>query len=106
MAILHTTAAAALGALAAAVNLSTPSPVASAIPSQVPSAPCYNGIAPINPYIANCAIPYRPPHVRGGAPDQTALLNCGAGSAMLRGLCLSAYVNGGVYPGFVGGPDD
>lgn len=79
------------------------SPVASAAPSPIPAAPCYNGIAPFNPYIDNCAIPQRPPRVLGSAPDQTALLNCSVGSSVLRAVCLSQYVNGGTYPGFVVG---
>lgn len=66
-------------------------------------APCYNGIAPFNPYIDNCAIPNRPPHVLGGAPDQTAILNCSVGGAAWRAVCLSQYVNGGPYAGIAVG---
>lgn len=69
-------------------------PVASADPSPAPSAPCYNGVTPWNPYMNNCGIPNRPPHIRGAAPDQTALINCSAGSRAARALCLSQYVNG------------
>ena len=64
----------------------------------LPVAPCYNGLTPFNPYVDNCAIPQRPPNVVGGAPDQTALLNCSVGGQLLRALCLSQYVNGG--PGY------
>lgn len=63
--------------------------VASASPGQ----PCYDGISPLNPYANNCALPSRPPHIRGAAPDQTALLNCGVGSRAMRAICLSNYVN-------------
>jgi hypothetical protein len=75
-------------------------PVASASPDQ-PTAPCYNGVFPLNPYVDNCALPSRPPRVLGSAPDQTALLNCNIGSDALRAQCLSLYVNGGYgwYPG-------
>ncbi len=78
-------------------------PVASAAPDPGPAAPCYNGIAPFNPYVDNCALPQRPPHIRGAAPDQTAILNCSVGSRILRAVCLSQYVNGGTYPGFAVG---
>ena len=62
-------------------------------------APCYNGIAPLNPYVNNCGLQPRPPRVLGSAPDQTAILNCDFGS--WRAQCLSLYVNGGYgwYPG-------
>ncbi len=72
-------------------------PVAYAGPAQ-PLTPCFNGLTPFNPYVDNCGIPYRPPHAVGAAPDQTALLNCGVGSQLLRAICLSQYVNGG--PGY------
>lgn len=74
-------------------------PAASADSSQMPAAPCYNGITPFNPYANNCAIPSRPSRVLGSAPDQTAVLNCSVGSRMLRAICLSQFVNGGPYPG-------
>lgn len=80
---------------------------ASADSDAIPVAPCYNGVAPLNPYIDNCAIPNRPPHILGAAPDQTAILNCNFGSGAWRAVCLSQYVNGGNYggyPGFVLGP--
>ena len=64
-----------------------------------PAAPCYNGIAPMNPYVDNCAIPNRPPRVLGSAPDQTAILNCSVGGSAWRALCLSQFVNGGPLPG-------
>ena len=102
MATLRRTAAGAFGVLAAAAALLTAAP-ASAAPDQVPTAPCYNGIAPFNPYIDNCAIPQRPPHILGAAPDQTAILNCSVGGATWRAVCLSQYVNGGPYPGFAVG---
>lgn len=88
------------GAAALAACVLAGAPVGSADPGPLPSAPCYNGIAPFNPYVNNCAIPSRPPHILGAAPDQTAILNCSVGSRMLRAICLSQYVNGGPYPGF------
>ena len=88
----------AVGAVAAATAVFTAAP-ASADPDPVPTAPCYNGIAPFNPYIDNCAIPNRPPRVLGSAPDQTAILNCSIGGAAWRAVCLSQFVNGGPYPG-------
>jgi hypothetical protein len=95
---------AAIGTVAAAVAVVGTSPVASAAPDQTPSAPCYNGIAPFNPYIDNCALPNRPPRVLGSAPDQTAILNCSVGGSAWRAICLSQFVNGGPYAGIaVGG---
>ncbi len=77
-------------------------PVAGVSADQMPEAPCYNGITPVNPYANNCALTQRPPRVMGSAPDQTALLNCGVGSQALRAICLSQYVNGGnQYPGVI-----
>jgi hypothetical protein len=89
-----------LGAVAAAGALAAP-PLASAAPVPTPQAPCYNGITPFNPYADNCALPSRPPHVLGSAPDQTAILNCSVGGQAWRAVCLSQYVNGGpgMYPG-------
>jgi hypothetical protein len=87
------------GAAALTVSVFSVAPVASADPAPVPSAPCYNGITPFNPYVDNCAIPSRPARILGSAPDQTALLNCSVGSRLLRALCLSQFVNGGPYPG-------
>ena len=89
-----------LGAVALAASVLAMPPVASASPGPLPSAPCYNGITPFNPYVDNCAIPSRPPHILGAAPDQTAILNCSVGSQILRALCLSQYVNGGPLPVF------
>ena len=90
-----------LGAAALAAAVLAVAPVASAAPGPLPSAPCYNGITPFNPYVDNCAIPSRPPHILGAAPDQTAILNCSVGgSSALRALCLSQYVNGGPLPVF------
>jgi hypothetical protein len=88
-----------LGAVALAASVLSVAPVASADPGPVPTAPCYNGITPFNPYANNCAIPSRPARVLGSAPDQTAILNCSVGSRTLRALCLSQFVNGGPYPG-------
>ena len=82
------------GAAALAASILCVAPVASTDTGPVPSAPCYNGITPWNPYANNCAIPFRPPHIRGAAPDQTALINCSVGSQALRALCISQYVNG------------
>lgn len=95
------TALAGAAALATAVFVSAPA--ATADPGQQPTAPCYNGITPFNPYIDNCAIPSRPPRVLGSAPDQTAILNCSVGGAALRAVCLSQFVNGGPYPGIAVG---
>lgn len=74
-------------------------------PSATPvGAPCYNGITPFNPYVDNCSLPQRPPHVLGAAPDQTAILNCSIGGQAWRAVCLSQYVNGGPYAGIaIGG---
>jgi hypothetical protein len=82
-------------------------PVALASPAEAPSppsAPCYNGITPLDPYANICSFPFRPPRVRGSAPDQTALLNCSVGSEVLRAQCLSQFVNGGAggFGGFGG----
>jgi hypothetical protein len=100
MGIVRKLGVAALGGAALATTILVTVPVASAVPEQ-PSAPCYNGVFPLNPYVANCAIPSRPSRVLGSAPDQTALLNCGIGSKALQAQCLSLYVNGGYgwYPG-------
>lgn len=82
-------------------------PVALLAPAAAPTAiagPCYDGIAPFNPYVDNCAIPNRPPRVMGSAPDQTAILNCSIGGAAWRAVCLSQFVNGGPYAGIaIGG---
>ena len=90
----------ALAAIIAVTSLGC-APLASAAPDPTPQAPCYNGITPLNPYADNCALPSRPPHVLGSAPDQTAILNCSVGGQAWRAVCLSQYVNGGpgMYPG-------
>lgn len=88
----------------AAVATIMAAPTAAADTAPLPQAPCYNGIAPFNPYIDNCAIPNRPPRIQGSAPDQTALLNCSVGGRIWRAVCLSQYVNGGPYAGIaIGG---
>lgn len=89
-----------LGAASLAAAVLSSAPVAWADLGDRPSAPCYNGVAPFNPYVDNCSIPNRPPRVLGSAPDQTALLNCSIGGAAWRAVCLSQFVNGGPYPGF------
>lgn len=98
-----------LSAAAAILFLGLAPGSAAAMPSlpvdTVPAAPCYNGIAPLNPYVDNCAMPSRPPHILGAAPDQTAILNCSVGGGAWRAVCLSQYVNGGPmpYPGIMVG---
>ncbi|WP_052960213.1 hypothetical protein [Mycobacterium sp. EPa45] len=87
------------GVAALASSVLALAPVASATPGPSQPSRCYNGVAPFNPYVDNCAIPSRPPHILGAAPDQTAILNCGVGSKVLKAVCLSQYVNGGPYPG-------
>ncbi len=103
MATLRGATSALLGAAAMATAVLASAPLAAALPDQVPSAPCYNGIAPFNPYIDNCGIPNRPPRVLGSAPDQTAILNCSVGGSVWRAVCLSQFVNGGPYPGIAVG---
>lgn len=91
-----------LGATTVFAGCLVAGPVAQVSADQMPEAPCYNGITPLNPYVNNCALTQRPPRVMGSAPDQTALLNCGVGSQGLRTICLSQYVNGGnYYPGVI-----
>lgn len=99
MTTLRETTLVVLAAAAVASAILAAAPVVSAGPDQTPTAPCYNGIAPFNPYIDNCAIPNRPPRVLGSAPDQTAILNCNFGSGAWRAVCLSQFVNGGPYAG-------
>jgi len=100
MATVRALAMAALSGTALVAAVLAAVPVASAGPGQ-PSAPCYNGVFPLNPEVNNCALPSRPPRVLGSAPDQTALLACSVGSGAFRAQCLSLYVNGGYgwYPG-------
>ncbi|ULE35548.1 hypothetical protein K3G64_07245 [Mycobacterium sp. IDR2000157661] len=51
--------------------------------------PCYPGVLPGNPWVPSCNFGPRGPKVRGGAPDQSAVIAC-------RDIpgCLSWYVNG------------
>ncbi len=91
------------GAAALAAAALFAAPLASAAPGPMPSAPCYNGVTPFNPYVDNCSIPSRPSRVPGSAPDQTAILNCSVGSRTWRAICLSQFVNGGPYPGIAVG---
>jgi len=99
------TFAVASGAYLAMVVLAM-TPVANAGPGELPLAPCYNGLTPLNPYADNCGLLPRPARVPGSAPDQTAILNCSVGSQALRQLCLALYVNGGgaSFPGSVAVP--
>ena len=53
--------------------------------------PCVNGVVPLNPYIVNCNLPPRGPHIRGAAPDAGAIIAC-----RHIPVCISYYVN---YPG-------
>ncbi|MDQ2637953.1 MAG: hypothetical protein M3Y83_13860 [Actinomycetota bacterium] len=79
-----------LAAPVAAVGvLVAPSMLIDAPSVQYQAAPCYNGIAPGNPWVTSCNFGPRPPKVRGGMPDQAAVIAC-------RGFpgCLSAYING------------
>ena len=103
MVTLRHTVSVILGAGALATAVLVAAPAAGADVGQQPLAPCYNGIAPFNPYIDNCAIPNRPPRVLGSAPDQTAILNYSVGGAAWRAVCLSQFVNGGPYPGIAVG---
>ncbi len=56
--------------------------------AQSEAAPCYPGFTPGNPYIPSCNVGPRTPRVRGGPPDQAAVIAC-------RGFpgCLSWYIN-------------
>lgn len=78
-----------VGASAALGFLTGPTAL-SAQPAPQPEArPCYNGVVPGNPWATSCNFGPRQPKVRGGAPDQTAVIAC-------RDIpgCLSWYVNG------------
>lgn len=55
------------------------------------SAPCVNGVVPLNPNVVNCNLPQRSRRIPGQAPDAGALVAC-KGSPQ----CLSYFVN---YPG-------
>ena len=78
-----------VGAVAALGLLAAPSGLTGMPAPQSDAKPCYNGIIPGNPWATSCNFGPRPPKVRGGAPDQTAVIAC-------RGIpgCLSWYVNG------------
>lgn len=78
-----------VGAAAALSLMSAPTVLAGQPTPQSDAAPCYNGIVPGNPWASSCNFGPRPPRVRGGPPDQTAVIAC-------RGIpgCLSAFVNG------------
>jgi hypothetical protein len=56
--------------------------------TEATAAPCYPGIVPGNPYIPSCNVGPRIPRVRGGPPDQAAVIAC-------RDIpgCLSWYIN-------------
>ena len=49
---------------------------------------CYPGVMPGNPFLPSCNFGPRIPRVRGGPPDQAAVIAC-------RGIpgCLSWYIN-------------
>jgi hypothetical protein len=55
---------------------------------QANAAPCYPGFVTGNPYIPSCNTGPRLPRVRGGPPDQAAVIAC-------RDIpgCLSWYIN-------------
>ena len=82
-------ARAAVGAAAIGGLLLTPTVLAGPPASQQHAAPCYPGVIPGNPWTTSCNFGPRPPKIRGGTPDQTAVIAC-------RDIpgCLSAYVNG------------
>lgn len=61
------------------------------IPSAAAAPDCVNGVVPLNPYVVNCNLPPRGPHVIGAAPDAGAIIACRDSP-----ICLSYYVN---YPG-------
>ncbi len=58
-------------------------------PVETQAQPCVNGVIPWNPYVVNCNLPPRQPHVRGAAPDAGAIIAC-----RNKPGCLSWYVNG------------
>jgi hypothetical protein len=76
------TGAAALGFLIAPSVLAAESVVESEAQN------CYPGVMPGNPYLQSCNFGPRIPRVRGGPPDQGAVIAC-------RGIpgCLSWYIN-------------
>ncbi len=77
------------GAAAAVGVLVAPSMLTDPPAAQHEAQPCYNGIVPGNPWATSCNFGPRPPKVRGGMPDQNAVIAC-------RGFpgCLSWYING------------
>ncbi|AKK27394.1 hypothetical protein [Mycobacterium sp. EPa45] len=78
-----------LGALAAAAFLLAPTALLSS-PAKPVAQGCYDGVIPWNPYLKSCSLPSAQPHVRGAAPDATAIIACHDHPG-----CLSWYVNGG-----------
>ncbi len=78
-----------LGAVAAIGFLAAPTVLVGQSAHEAAAGPCYNGVVPGNPWATSCNFGPRPPKVRGGAPDQTAVIAC-------RDIpgCLSWYVNG------------
>ena len=68
--------------------LIAPTVLLSQSPGQPEARPCYNGFVPGNPYVPSCNVGPRIPRVRGGPPDQAAVIAC-------RGFpgCLSWYIN-------------
>ncbi|MFI5506603.1 hypothetical protein ACIA48_03980 [Mycobacterium sp. NPDC051804] len=56
--------------------------------AETDAAPCYPGFVPGNPYVPSCNVGPRVPRVRGGPPDQAAVIAC-------RDIpgCLSWYIN-------------
>ena len=78
-----------VGAAAALSLLIGPSMLVDQSTPRSDARPCYPGIIPGNPWVPSCNFGPRQKKVRGGAPDQTAVIAC-------RGIpgCLSWYVNG------------
>jgi hypothetical protein len=50
---------------------------------------CYNGVAPLQPFVQSCTLPSNQPRVRGAAPDPGAIIACRHHPG-----CLSYVVNG------------
>jgi hypothetical protein len=76
------------GAAAAAFLIAGPA-LFSHMTAQASAQPCVNGVIPWNPYVVNCNLPPRLPHIRGAAPDAGAIIACRDHPG-----CLSWYVNG------------
>nr|WP_228768738.1 hypothetical protein [Mycolicibacterium malmesburyense]CRL70150.1 hypothetical protein CPGR_01492 [Mycolicibacterium malmesburyense] len=78
-----------IGAAAMFGLLLTPAALAGDPAPRDQAAPCYPGVMPGNPWLKSCNFGPRPPKVRGGPPDQTAVIAC-------RDIpgCLSWYING------------